>query len=133
MLFFIYGTLKKDGNNHSVLKSHMKKEKDSKAFGVPVETINKFPMYASSYGFPFLVDNKGIGSIIKGELWDIKEDNIGYMDQFEGVPDLYLRKTIKISIVEDNKPIIKEVQVYFQSEEEKEDLDNKFLIDTWEV
>jgi len=130
MLFFIYGTLKKGGNNHSVLKTHAKKEKISTAFGIPVKTTHKFPMYASSYGFPFLMKKKGLGDIISGELWDIKDGNIHYMDDFEGTPDLYTRG--KIDLIDEKTSIIyKDVQVYFETEQT--DIRDNPLISEWEI
>ena len=114
MLIFVYGTLKKSMRNHY----HLQNIIDDKNC-IPVSTVDLYPMYSSGYDFPFLENQPGTGKIIKGELWNVPEENIHYLDSFEGVPSLYVRGEIEVEC-ENFKYI---VGVYFRSESTKINLE----------
>jgi len=119
-LFFVYGTLKKGMNNHSVLK------RLKATFISPVETIEKYPMFKLREPFPYLQDEKGKGKIIQGELWELDEDCISALDSFEGVPFLYKKGKIAVEFEND---VFEEINVYFKAEEIP--LNEIDLIDEW--
>jgi gamma-glutamylcyclotransferase (GGCT)/AIG2-like uncharacterized protein YtfP len=112
MLVFVYGTLKKNFDNHKILKKYSLHD----TF-LEVETVDKFQMLISTWGFPFVLkepSNKFSEPLhLKGELWEIDDYLIEYLDAFEDVPTLYFRDTI--NVVFKNK-IIKDVYIYFASE-----------------
>jgi len=120
-LFFIYGTLKKNGNNFSILKKY-----NAKFIG-EVITKNKYPMFKLQEYFPYLQNNKNQGNIIKGELFEIDKKYHDSLDYFEGVPKLYING--KITVIYNNEEI--EVNCYFKSK--NIDLKNVKLFDEWEV
>lgn len=86
---FVYGSLKKGFDNHKLL------EKSAKRLG-KASTVGKFAMYEDSFGnYPFLV-KKPI-SKVKGELYEVKrKELLDKIDEFEGAPELYQRKKIKV-------------------------------------
>lgn len=86
---FVYGSLKKGFDNHKFL------EKSTKRLG-KATTINKFGMFEDSFGnYPYLI-TKPI-SKIDGELYQInRRELLEEIDEFEGAPDYYQRKKIKV-------------------------------------
>lgn len=86
---FVYGSLKKGFDNHKLL------EKSTKRLG-KATTINKFGMFEDSFGnYPYLI-TKPI-SKIDGELYQInRKELLDEIDEFEGAPDYYQRKKIKV-------------------------------------
>jgi len=86
---FVYGSLKKGFDNHSLL------EKSTKRLG-RASTVGKFAMYEDSFGnYPYLV-KKPITKV-DGELYEIKrKELLDKIDEFEGAPDYYQRKKIKV-------------------------------------
>ncbi|MDX9743659.1 MAG: gamma-glutamylcyclotransferase [Arcobacteraceae bacterium] len=88
-LLFVYGSLKKGFDNNKLL------EKSTRRLG-KASTVGKFGMYEDSFGnYPYLV-NKPINKI-SGELYEIqRKDLLEKIDEFEGAPDYYRRKRIKV-------------------------------------
>ena len=88
-LLFVYGSLKKGFDNHKIL------DKSTKRLG-KASTIGKFGMFEDSFGnYPYLI-TKPI-SKIDGELYEInREELLRKIDEFEGAPDYYQRKKIKV-------------------------------------
>jgi gamma-glutamylcyclotransferase (GGCT)/AIG2-like uncharacterized protein YtfP len=121
-LFFIYGTLKNNFHNNYVLKDNQCN------FLEECETIDKYPLIMLREPFPYLIDNKGIGKKIKGELYLVPKENIDNLDYFEGVPTLYKKGKIKIKTT--TSQTIKEVNVYFKAT--KTSLEGKFFLEIFE-
>ena len=86
---FVYGSLKKGFDNHRFL------EKSTKRLG-KASTVSKFGMFEDSFGnYPYLI-TKPI-SKIDGELYQInRKELLEEIDEFEGAPDYYQRKKIKV-------------------------------------
>lgn len=86
---FVYGSLKKGFDNHSLLT------KSTKRLG-KASTVGKFAMFEDSFGnYPYLV-TKPINKI-EGELYQInRKELLAEIDKFEGAPDYYQRKKIKV-------------------------------------
>ena len=111
---FIYGSLKKGFHNHQFLKNQ-------RVYGtkmIRVNRLEKYPLYNSeSYCeyFPYLEDRKGVGMIVKGELYQVK--SLKELDRFEGVPDLYKRGTIEVQDKDGNRY---EANAYFRAENLKD-------------
>ena len=127
MLVFIYGSIKEEYHNHHIIEG-LKKTK------IIVKTTSKYPLYNSeSYCeyFPYLEDCKGVGHIIKGELYEIDPYKtlkaLKVLDNFEGVPELYKRG--EIEVVDDNG-VKYTAYVYFRAENLK-DYHNVELIDEY--
>lgn len=88
-LLFVYGSLKKGFDNNILL------EKSTRRLG-KASTVGKFAMFEDSFGnYPYLI-NKPINRI-SGELYKIqRKELLDRIDEFEGVPDYYKRKRIKV-------------------------------------
>lgn len=126
MLVFVYGTLKENCTNYSVLYPLLE---DDEPIAIQVTTIQKYPMYKSKHYFPYLENQPGIGHYIKGELYDVPDKYEGNLDYFEGVPDLYKKGKIDVT---DGKLQYKNINVYFKSEESHPfDLQQEQLMDEW--
>lgn len=88
-LLFVYGSLKKDFDNHKLLGKYAKRL--GKA-----HTVKKFGMFEDTFGnYPYLIDapyNK-----VNGELYQItRKELIEKIDEFEGAPDYYQREKIEV-------------------------------------
>ncbi len=89
MFVFVYGTLKRGFCNHFVMGNSRFIEK--------VITKNKYLMFIDKFGgFPYILDLYNDGLQIKGEMFDVPAERIDFLDEFEGVPDLYHRKEIEV-------------------------------------
>jgi len=128
MLFFIYGTLKQGYCNHEVIEDLITYNSTIKK----VTTLEQYPMYQSDAYFPYLEQQPGKGFKIYGELFEIHTNDTNYLeilDNFEGVPDLYIRDTIIVIDEAGNKI---EAQSYFKKDtstsKELEELD---LLNEW--
>lgn len=87
MLFFCYGTLKKDGCRQHYLK-------DQEFLG-PKATSANYILYNLG-GFPGLRRVEENGKSIKGELYKIDDKCRQAMDYMEGHPDLFRRDLIEL-------------------------------------
>ena len=88
-LLFVYGSLMKGFDNHSLLRKYAKRL--GKA-----HTVKKFAMFEDSFGnYPYIVDTPF--AKIKGELYQItRAELMEKIDEFEGAPDYYVRKKIEV-------------------------------------
>ncbi len=89
-LLFVYGSLKKGFDNHNVLDKRF-----SKRIG-KAKTVKKLGMFEDNFGnYPYLLDRPL--SQIDGELYEIyRQELLDKIDEFEGAPDYYERKRIKV-------------------------------------
>ena len=90
MKIFVYGTLKKDFNNHHILEGVKSK------FLAKATSTKKFPMFILNEPFPYLQDNIGVGNFIKGEVFEVDDKHEERLDDFEGVPYLYKKGLIEV-------------------------------------
>jgi len=121
-LYFVYGTLKKDMRNHSVLK------KINANFLAQCKTADNYPMFDLGNGFPYLQEEPGNGNIIHGELFEIDNKFEKHLDDFEGVPELYYRGTI--TIIYNKQNIL--VNCYFITDSlSNEELNQTEMLDNW--
>lgn len=95
---FIYGSLKSGFSNNDIIRKIGKKIENA-------ETVEKYPMFSNESFFmeyPYLINEPGIGHIIKGELWELHHTKLKYLDEFESK----LYKKIKITVLnKDNKKV----------------------------
>jgi len=98
-LVFVYGTLKSNEPNHSVILT-------SEGCGESVLvgrglTRECFPLViASRYNIPYLLDAPGRGSRIHGQIYRVDDDKLRVLDILEGVPDHYVRRQVPVDVVE---------------------------------
>jgi gamma-glutamylaminecyclotransferase len=97
MLIFVYGSLKKDFQNHYLLE-------DSKYIGEATTTDFYTMIGTKSKAFPYIISNypDNAGTCIKGEVYDISEEVLEKLDKLEGHPDTYTRRNIYVSADKDS-------------------------------
>lgn len=96
MDLFVYGTLRPDRSNATVLEqvspSNLRPAKIPASAG--------FTLFSAAHGlYPYLTlaaDHKVPSSVIHGFLAEIDEGHLGTLDQFEGVPDYYTRTVVSV-------------------------------------
>lgn len=120
MLIFTYGTLKSGCKNSSVLAGV-----DATLIG-HAETVLPYPMFDLGDGFPYLQDDPGDGQSITGEVWEVQDKFQDRLDDFEGVPNLYVRGNIDVYLNSETENVL----CYFKAK--KVSLDNLDLMDIWE-
>jgi gamma-glutamylaminecyclotransferase len=86
MYIFVYGTLKQGFHNHHLV--------EDAEFICEATTKEKYPMVNTEKYFPYLLNEKGVGHHIKGEVYRINTATLAMLDILEGYPDLYTRETI---------------------------------------
>jgi len=88
MYIFIYGSLKRGFHNHHLV--------EDAEFICEATTKEKYPMVKREEYFPYLLNEKGVGHHIKGEVYRIDKTTLAILDILEGYPDLYTRETIQV-------------------------------------
>jgi gamma-glutamylcyclotransferase (GGCT)/AIG2-like uncharacterized protein YtfP len=81
---FVYGTLKRDQRNHHFLR-------DQKFLG-EAQTEARYRLYDSG-PHPALIDDPH-GVDVRGEVWQVSEETLQKLDEYEGVPDYFSRRPI---------------------------------------
>ena len=91
MRVFVYGSLKKDKKLYFYLKN-------AKFIG-KATTCDKYPMIISKSGwYPYLIEKRGVGFKVKGEVYEISPKLLRILDRVEEVPFYYYRKQIPICL-----------------------------------
>ena len=91
MKVFVYGSLKRNKKLHYYLRN-------ARFLGEAV-TCEKYPMILSKNGwYPYLLDEKGKGYKIKGELYEISHSLLKILDRLEETPFYYKRKKICVKL-----------------------------------
>ncbi len=94
-MLFVYGSMKKSFMNHIRLES-------ARYIGTAL-TQESYSMYpALSYKFPYVLEADKVHQI-KGELYQVSDELLKIVDIFEGHPEYYVRKQIKV--ISNNKVI----------------------------
>ena len=83
---FVYGTLRRSEHAHALLGQ------DAIFVGEAV-TIRSYTLYQLGW-YPGLVEGGTTG--VTGEIWSIEMERWSYLDEYEGVPEDYVRKKIAL-------------------------------------
>ncbi len=87
-ILFVYGTLKRGMRNHRLIA-------DQEFLGEAVSEPRYRMIDLGSY--PGLVVDTQAGLAVQGELWAISDCCLEELDDFEGVPTLFVRHSIAIT------------------------------------
>ncbi|XP_035829397.1 gamma-glutamylaminecyclotransferase isoform X2 [Aplysia californica] len=117
---FSYGTLKEGQPNAAVMHD----PGNGKATFIGTgHTTKKYPLIiGSQYGMPYLLLAEGEGKNVKGEVFEIDEQMLEFLDKFEVHPTLYRRQLAAVNVTHGaSKEELSELYtldcwVYFQHE-----------------
>eukprot|EP01126_Amoeba_proteus_P051456 TRINITY_DN6143_c0_g1_i7.p2 TRINITY_DN6143_c0_g1~~TRINITY_DN6143_c0_g1_i7.p2 ORF type:complete len:231 (+),score=52.85 TRINITY_DN6143_c0_g1_i7:1524-2216(+) len=88
---FFYGTLKRGFHWNA-------KYLYSSQFVCQAKTCEKFPLVIGQCGVPYVLDERGKGNQIVGEIWRVSDETLQAMDEYEGLrKGYYSRKQIHAS------------------------------------
>lgn len=95
------------------------------------QTCSNWPLVvASKANLPFLLPLEKIGMQVKGEVYQIDEKMLSFLDEFEGHPRTYIRRKILVEPM-NPQPIsgqsLKECWCYFYNSEKNSPGDQKLL------
>lgn len=89
-MVFVYGTLKRDGGNYSVM------QEAGGSFVCSATTTQ--PHIMEVHGLPYLFEGSGEGHLVKGEVFCVtKPGGLERLDRLEGHPTLYERKPLRVT------------------------------------
>ncbi|XP_070607331.1 gamma-glutamylaminecyclotransferase [Erythrolamprus reginae] len=95
---FVYGTLKKGQPNYSHMISGAHGTSQFQGRGL---TVEKYPLViAGKYNIPFLLNKPGKGHRIAGEIYDVDDQMLQFLDEFEGCPNMYQRTPVSVEVLE---------------------------------
>ncbi len=86
-LVFVYGTLKRGLRNNELLAGEQ--------FLREARTLPIYRLYDGG-PYPCLVEDQPQGLAIRGEIWCVNETTLARLDEFEGVPHLFVRREIGV-------------------------------------
>lgn len=98
---FVYGTLKRGQPNNKLMEGIFDGEVTYMGKAV---TGKEFPLVIApaAWNLPCLLAAEGTGKKVRGELFEVDEEMLSFLDQFEGHPDFYRRKQVIIQLTEDH-------------------------------
>lgn len=97
-ILFVYGTLKSGQRNNRLLAGQR--------FLRPAVTEPRYRLYDLG-PYPGMVEDDETGVAVKGELWEVGADCLGELDDYEEVPDLFIRQRVAVQGRDDR------VEAYF--------------------
>lgn len=95
---FVYGTLKQGQPNHKVMLDH---SHGSAAFRGRGYTAEPFPLViAGEHNIPWLLHLPGKGHCVAGEIYEVDEQMLCFLDDFEDCPNMYQRTALQVRVLE---------------------------------
>ncbi|XP_059620036.1 putative gamma-glutamylcyclotransferase CG2811 [Phlebotomus argentipes] len=97
--FFVYGTLKRGEPNHQLLT---RPENGVSKFVGRAETTVKLPLVIGTrYNIPFLLNQRGTGHFVRGEIYEVDDGMMEKLDELEGYPEFYDREIQEMKLLDD--------------------------------
>ena len=95
-LVFVYGTLKQGHPNHHYFEDV---NIGRATFIGTATTVDPWPLVVTTrFSLPYLVDHKGLGYPIRGELYEIDDRMMEFCDDFEDHPQIYERTKTQVKL-----------------------------------
>ncbi|XP_060067944.1 gamma-glutamylaminecyclotransferase-like [Ylistrum balloti] len=97
---FVYGTLKRGQPNNKLMEGIFDGEVTYLGKGV---TGKEYPLViaAAAWNLPCMLAVEGTGKKIQGDVFEVDEEMLSFLDGFEGHPDFYRRRQIIIQLMKD--------------------------------
>jgi gamma-glutamylaminecyclotransferase len=101
-ILFVYGTLKRGERNHHLIADQL--------FIREATTAPRYRVFDLG-PYPGLVREAASGLAVRGELWAVSDCCLAELDDFEGVPGLFVREQIEVEEYEEvwayywNRPV----------------------------
>ncbi|KAG7239324.1 hypothetical protein INR49_029289 [Caranx melampygus] len=93
---FVYGTLKKGQPNYFRMFDSNNGKVEFLASAV---TTERYPLViAGKYNVPFLLNIPGQGHRVHGEIYQVDDKMLKFLDDFEGVPTMYQRTLVSLEV-----------------------------------
>lgn len=86
-ILFVYGTLKRNMRNHHLIANQQ-------FLGTAITEACYRLVDLGRY--PGLIEDHRTGLAVHGELWAVDEPCLQQLDEFEGVPNLFIRRPVAI-------------------------------------
>ncbi|XP_073699242.1 gamma-glutamylaminecyclotransferase B-like [Garra rufa] len=97
---FVYGTLKKGQPNYFRMEDA---DKGQAEFLAHARTVEQYPLViATKYNIPFLLNVPGKGQRVYGELYNVDQKMLEFLDKFEGCPQRYQRTEVRLEVQDGN-------------------------------
>ncbi|XP_053272841.1 gamma-glutamylaminecyclotransferase isoform X1 [Pleuronectes platessa] len=95
---FVYGTLKKgQPNYHRMFDAANGKTE----FVASALTAERYPLViAGKLNIPFLLNLPGRGHRVHGEIYEVDDKMLRFLDDFETVPSMYQRTLVQVEVTE---------------------------------
>ncbi|XP_032746077.1 gamma-glutamylaminecyclotransferase-like [Rattus rattus] len=90
---FVYGTPKWGQPNHKVTLDQSHGLAAFRGRGCTVES-------AGEHNIPWLLDLPGKGHCVAGEIYEVAEQMLCFLDDFEGCPSMYQRTALQVRVLE---------------------------------
>ncbi|XP_068446836.1 gamma-glutamylaminecyclotransferase-like isoform X2 [Clinocottus analis] len=95
---FVYGTLKKGQPNYYRMMERANGRAELLASAC---TAQKYPLViAGEHNIPFLLNLPGQGHRVQGEIYEVDDKMLAFLDDFEGVPAMYQRTRVTLEVKE---------------------------------
>jgi gamma-glutamylaminecyclotransferase len=91
-ILFLYGTLKRGQKNHRLL--------EGQRFVGDATIEPRYRLYDLG-PYPGMVIDVANGLAVAGELWELDDGCLAKLDEFEGVPELYVRQRVALQGIDE--------------------------------
>lgn len=95
---FVYGTLKEGQPNYYRM---MDSTHGTAKFLARARTVDPYPLViATKNNIPFMLNTPGKGERIRGEIYEVDDKMLKFLDEFESCPEMYQRTLVKLEVEE---------------------------------
>ncbi|XP_057187078.1 gamma-glutamylaminecyclotransferase C [Triplophysa rosa] len=93
---FVYGTLKKGQPNNCRMEDNGTVKLLARA-----QTVDPYPLViATDDNIPFMLNLPGKGQQVRGEIYEVDDNLLKFLDVFESCPELYQRTLVQLEVEE---------------------------------
>lgn len=93
---FVYGTLKKGQPNSSIM---LDPTNGTVKILAKARTVDPYPLViATRKNIPFMLNKAKNGQRVGGEIYEVDDKMLQFLDRFEGCPEMYQRTLVQLEI-----------------------------------